>query len=357
MSLSPDIQSELRILIVDDEPSVIMLFKKLLPKRGYHPDCVEDAQQALEALSSDTYDLVITDKNLPGDLDGLDLLKRIKRDTPDLDVIIMTGNADMDSALVAIREGVYDYLVKPFESINEVVHRIEGALEKRRLLLENRQLVGRLESMNRNLEAQVAERTQQLEALTLEDDVTGLYNQRFLHRRLPEEVDRAQRYEHPLCVIMLDVDKFKRVNDTHDHLFGSRVLKRMGEVLLSGIRTVDMAIRYGGDEFCILLPETDSAGGSRVAERLREAIEAAEVGDDDDPYRVTVSIGVATITGGATLNAEQLLQAADHGLYAAKAGGRNRVHVMPANAPVAPESPRAEQPDEVEPTPRQEKLA
>ncbi len=339
---------EPRILVVEDDEVVGKFFEAMLPRWGYQSDVVFDAENALRLLAQKPYDLIIADIRLPG-LDGVELLRRVKRRWPDLDVILMTAYADMQSILEAVEAGVYDYLIKPFDDIKQVVHKIERALEKHRILLENRRLIeylrqanAQIESMNRGLEDQVVERTAQLEEvnlrleqLTLTDDVTGLYNQRFLHTRLAEEYQRSVRYDHGLAILMLDLDYFKQANDTHDHLFGTRVLERVGRVLVTNLRSMDMVIRYGGDEFVVLLPHARLDRAVPVAERLRSELEAADCGDEGEYYRVTTSVGVAAIGDTAASTPEALLQAADKALYVAKETGRNRVAVMHGAHPVA----------------------
>lgn len=332
---------EARVLVVEDDHVVARVFETLLPRHGYATEVVSDAEQALRALATQPHDLLIADIVLPG-ISGIELLRRVKRRWPDLDVILMSAYADMESVLEALQEGVYDYLVKPFEDINEVLHKVERALDKRRILLENKRLVrylqqanSQIEGMNRELERQVADRTAELEEanlrleqLTLTDDVTGLFNQRFLHSRLGEEFERARRYGHGLAVLMLDLDDFKQVNDSHDHLFGSRVLRRVGKILVSNVRSMDMVIRYGGDEFVVLLPHTKLDRAVQVAERLRSEVRGTNLGDEGEPYRVSTSVGVAAIGETQAETAEELLRAADRALYLAKATGRNRVAVM-----------------------------
>jgi len=128
-----------------------------------------------------------------------------------------------------------------------------------------------------------------------------------------------------LSVLMLDIDDFKRVNDTHDHLYGSRVLKRVGAIIKAVLRAADAVARYGGDEFTVILPETAEPDAHTAAERIRVALEDADVGEPEQPYTVTVSIGVAT--AGTTDTAETLLRAADQATYVAKDSGKNRVVV------------------------------
>jgi diguanylate cyclase (GGDEF)-like protein len=330
MNTKLDSESGARILLVEDEQTVVQLFEEVLVDRGYPFDAVENVELALGVMADNDYDLVITDKNLPGESNGLDLLKLAKESDPDLEVIMITGYADMDSAIEAIRGGVYDYITKPFNSVDDVFHRVKGALTKRRITLENMRLIKSLEALNRDLEAKVKERTLQLEKMTLTDDLTGLYNQRFLYQRLPEEIERSQRFCHPLSLVMLDVDHFKQVNDCHDHLFGSTILRRLGELLNKNVRTVDMVIRYGGDEFVIILPEMNLKNSVKAAERLRVNAETADLGDDGKPFHVSISVGVAALGDTESTDAKTLLKAADRALYASKEAGRNRVMAMRA---------------------------
>lgn len=332
------LQLNRNILVVEDDPAVADLFQQFLPRHGYVPHLVSTAEDALSALESREYGLVLADKNLPG-MDGIELVQRIKARDPALDVIVMTAYADMESMLAAVRVGVYDYLIKPFDSLDEVAQKISRAIEKRHVVLENKQLVEylqqaneQIDAMNRELERQVRERTAQLEdanrrlaELTITDDVTALYNQRFLYRRLEEEFERARRYGNPLSVMMLDLDHFKSVNDAHDHLFGSQVLRRVGEIFRFGVRAVDVLVRYGGDEFLVLMPNTPAHEAVPLAERLRKMLEEQDVGDGLRSYKVTVSIGIAELGACGAESSQVLLRAADNAMYLAKHRGRNQV--------------------------------
>lgn len=163
-----------------------------------------------------------------------------------------------------------------------------------------------------------------IEHLTVVDEWTGLYNARFLDNALRDEVLRAKRYSHPLSLMFLDLDRFKQVNDTWGHSTGSALLTDVGKILLSHIRETDRAIRYGGDEFVVLMPETDNDGALVMAERLRVALNQVRPPHAQPGYAMTASFGVATFPHDGQTE-RTLLDAADRAMYAAKARGRNNV--------------------------------
>ena len=157
------------------------------------------------------------------------------------------------------------------------------------------------------------------------DPLTGFFNHRYLHERLSEEVVRAIRTRQPLSVLMLDLDDFKLVNDTFGHVYGDRVLVYVAETLRASLRASDVAARYGGDEFALILPETDAPGAARVAERILEAFRVSPfTAEGRQPFPVGASIGVATHPRDGR-SATELIAAADTGLYDAKGEGGNRV--------------------------------
>jgi diguanylate cyclase (GGDEF)-like protein len=161
-----------------------------------------------------------------------------------------------------------------------------------------------------------------LERLATVDELTGLRNRRWLDDAFARQLARAARTEQPLSVLMIDIDRFKQLNDANGHAFGDAVLRRVAQALASGLRPQDLAARYGGEEFSVLLPGLDSDHAARIAERLRHAV---EVGGEAGGLPVTISIGVAARQGSETL--DTLLQRADKALYRAKESGRNRVAV------------------------------
>lgn len=182
-----------------------------------------------------------------------------------------------------------------------------------------------------NLDRLVAERTVQLESalasirqLSMTDPLTGCFNRRLFNERLPQEIERADRYQRPLSVIFSDIDHFKRINDSFGHLLGDEVLRKVAVVYLGDLRAeVDWVARYGGEEFVIVLPETQLASALATAERLRRDIEAATVSCEGVPISLTASFGVAQHLPGESPQA--LIERADTLMYQAKAAGRNRV--------------------------------
>jgi diguanylate cyclase (GGDEF)-like protein len=175
---------------------------------------------------------------------------------------------------------------------------------------------------------------ERLSQLALTDDLTGLYNHRYLMRRLQEEVSRSQRSQITLSLLFVDIDRFKRVNDAHGHAAGDQVLRGFADILrntveggsvLARIRRHDVVARYGGEEFALLLPMTDTASAMVVAERVRAAVESTPISfGDGRQITVTVSIGVATLPIHGS-SEEGLLAAADEALYRAKSAGRNQI--------------------------------
>jgi len=167
---------------------------------------------------------------------------------------------------------------------------------------------------------------QQLRELSITDELTGIYNRRYFNQRFEEELRRAERYKHPLSILMIDIDFFKHYNDIHGHIMGDEVLKKISHLILTNIRKADILARYGGEEFVVLLPEIDKERAKKVAEKLRKKIEKSPFdGEEQIPgNRLTISLGISAFPVDAE-TAEELLEIADKSLYMAKANGRNRV--------------------------------
>ncbi len=165
---------------------------------------------------------------------------------------------------------------------------------------------------------------QEIKSLSIHDGLTGIYNHMFVLKKLDEEAERARRYDTEFSIVLFDVDDFKMVNDRHGHLAGDYVLRRVAELLKEGLRSIDIAGRYGGEEFLVILPETDSERGYKTAERLRRSIEQEPFHYEGSTMHVTVSGGLAAYKDGA--DAKSLVMLADNNLYAAKNEGKNRIY-------------------------------
>ncbi len=231
-----------------------------------------------------------------------------------------------------------DFMGEFSEAFNAMVVQLE---EQRQQLQEKQASLLRL---NEELRAEIARR-QEVEAslreseaayreLAIADPLTGIYNRRYFFQRAQEEVHRAQRYRHPLTVVIYDLDFFKQINDKFGHAAGDKVLQATARLVSSSIRASDLFARYGGEEFILLLPETNAAGGREVAERLRQAIASQPVPHDPEPLAITISAGVAclapaanSVGPSASTTLDELIKQADQALYEAKKAGRNRVHV------------------------------
>jgi diguanylate cyclase (GGDEF)-like protein len=306
------------VLIIDDSSTAREQLRAVLDASGRF-ECILEARDGIEGLRlllAKPVDAVICDLEMPG-LDGEKLLaaQHGRSGGEELPFLFLTAQRDPDRMARLLRNGACDIVRKPFHS-DELLARLELHMRLRRL------------------QAELREKNAVLAEISITDLVTGLRNRRYVTEFLSVELLRSARYKFPLGVLLLDLDDFKRVNDTHGHKTGDRVLQKVGETLRASLRGTDLAGRFGGEEFLVVLPQTGLEGSCALAERIRQAIAAGtvEVGSGP-PISVTVSIGAAVLAG-ATQTAEQLLEAADAALYAAKAAGRDRV----VAAPVAPRS-------------------
>jgi diguanylate cyclase (GGDEF)-like protein len=196
-------------------------------------------------------------------------------------------------------------------------HQVGGAIENASLYRKTERMATELQSIN-----------EKLRRFAFRDGLTDLFNHRYFQEALDKELARAARYHHPLALILFDVDRFKHVNDTHGHLHGDSVPKAIARRVLEGARDTDLVSRYGGEEFGILLPQTDVNGAMVKAEACRAAVEATEVpGEADAVIRVTISLGVAGYDPEHPVSKSTLISAADSALYQSKCAGRNRVTV------------------------------
>lgn len=273
-----------------------------------------DGLAGLRMLLVEDVDAVVCDLEMPG-LDGEKLLRaqRSRPDAKDVPFFFLTAQRDPDRMARLLRAGASDTIQKPFHPA-ELLARLETHLRLRRL------------------QAELRDKNAMLERVSTTDPVTGLRTRRYVGELLSIEVLRATRYKTSLSVLMCDLDHFKHVNDSFGHPAGDAVLAGAGQVIRDTLRETDIAGRYGGEEFLVVLSHTAIDGAAALAERIRAAIEEAEFDlGADAPLAITVSIGAAELVAGQSV--EALIRSADEALYEAKGAGRNRVAVAGANAP------------------------
>lgn len=448
------------ILIVEDDRFFRELYADLLRQAGYGVETACSGEEALELLLQDAcFGLVVTDLAMPG-ISGLELLVKIKSQDPSIDVILVTANADLESALFSLKHGARDFLLKPIRS-DELLHAVRLSMEQRRLLDENvelRNMLGLLQTsqalsscldlegvchlavdalareagvgrgiglvqldgefiikelkgvdattgtlLHKLLASSFRKRSsrkgqpvrlllpaghEELDRADLReavlfplvirnschgmvillndpnqvfptlksernisfleehgaraldnalrftstrdllyiDELSGLFNYRYLKIALEREIKRADRYSTQLSVVFLDLDNFKGVNDTYGHLAGSNLLKELGALLKKSVREVDVLIRYGGDEYTIILVETGPEAAQHVGERIRKMIEKhCFLAREGYQIHVTASLGFASYPEDTT-GIEELLAMADKAMYAGKAAGKNCIY-------------------------------
>jgi len=292
------------VLITDDSLVIRAVVRSHLEAEGYHVIEAVDGMAALEQCRQSPPDVILLDIEMPG-LDGYQVLAVLKDDPRlrDLPVVFLTTHTDMDSILKGLRGGAHDYLKKPFEPA-ELMARVAAAAHVKRLQDELRQ------------------RNSDLDLLSRTDALTGLFNRRHLEVELAERHSDARRHGDAMCILLLDIDHFKHVNDSHGHPAGDVVLSVFARRLLKELRAGDVACRWGGEEFLVVLPRTDLVGALQVGERIRHAIGATPIVADGAHIPVTVSGGCALGPAGTV---EELVLASDTYLYAAKAAGRDRI--------------------------------
>jgi len=294
------------VLIVDDDSGFCQALADILSEKGYSPEYAHNGADALAKVKQNTYNIVLIDVNLP-DTDGIELFKNMKQADPAIEGIIVTGYASIESAVAAVRYGTINYVMKPLV-VEDVLISISDAINRQQLLLEERQ----------KLSDEIAEK-EHYQALATIDGLTGLYNRRYFHEFLIREIKRADRYSHSFSVFMADIDDFKAYQDPYGHLVGDVALQYLAIIMSGAVRSEDIVVRYGGEEFAVILPEVTKDAAMIVAERIRRAIEGAK-----GPLKgiLTISIGVVVYPADAKYR-EQLISRADDALYAAKRAGKN----------------------------------
>jgi two-component system, cell cycle response regulator len=290
-----------RVLVIDDDRLQFRLVQqhfKNFRKGTYELDWSETYEAGLARLLTSEYAVCLLDYRL-GERDGLQLIREAAMSGCRTPIVFLTAESSENVDIQAMEAGALDYLVKGEITPRSLERSLRYALK-----------------LGETLEA--------LRRLATRDELTGLANRREYDRMLAEEEDRARRFSQPLCLVIIDIDHFKLVNDTHGHVAGDAVLKEAALRISGAIRSVDRAARIGGEEFSLILVQTDAAAAMEVASRAIAAVARSPISAGNGlQLAVTASAGMAELPSDAA-NAAELFAAADRALYAAKARGRNR---------------------------------
>jgi two-component system cell cycle response regulator len=296
-----------RILIIEDRPEMVAWFAAAL-EPTHSLSSVDTFEEALVRVRGGDYDLIIVSLGMRG-FDGLRLCSQLRslpegRNVP---ILVVVSDSDRRKLTQALEMGVNDYLTRPVDK-NELVARVRTQLRKKKYA----------DRLRHNVQLSLE--------MAITDQLTGLHNRRYMARHLDNLIAEAQRTGKPLAFVIMDIDFFKRVNDSHGHDIGDEVLREFAKRIAANVRGIDLVCRYGGEEFVVVMPDTDVAYAYSVAERLRKSIETTPVDISRPPHRlnITISIGIAK-SEGENDTAEALLHRADQALYRAKRTGRNRV--------------------------------
>jgi len=282
------------VLIAEDDPDYRSLLSRRASKMGLEVVEAADGKQALGMLDQYKFDVMVVDLYMP-EHNGLEIIDAARKLDPEIQALIMTGSASVETAVQALRAGVYDYLTKPLDSMTTFELALSRAIERRRLIIENKRLF------------------EEVQRLAVTDPLTGLFNRHKLQESLSIEMERAHRYQRPLSIIMVDVDELKVINDSYGHSSGDVALSCVGAAIQRSIRKVDLATRFGGDEFVIVLPEADCQEATAVAERIASEIDQVEF----EPCNLSVSLGVAQWSP-IYKDMEGFIDAVDNAMYQAK---------------------------------------
>jgi diguanylate cyclase (GGDEF)-like protein len=313
-----------KILVVDDSPGNLFALKIFL--KNLDAECIEatDGEAALRAALQHRFALAILDVHMPG-MDGYELARRIRSQerNKELPIIFLSAvYSDNYHVFKGYRAGAVDFLAKPV--MPEVL--TEKALFFIKIYKQQLRLHQTIHELKRTKDM-VLEQNRILQELASQDMLTGLYNRRQLTKILRQEAEECRRHGGDLSVVILDLDYFKKVNDTYGHDFGDYVIKEFAARILSCIRDSDYAFRFGGEEFIVLLPKTDVHGATATAESIRRSCADKLFQHLPHTISMTVSIGVSAYKNDLPDDCREMIQQADIALYHAKNNGRNKVSV------------------------------
>ncbi len=305
-------KERIRILVIDDDPGDIELLGRCLEKIPQWDiellsfSKVEDVEALVDC---DSYSIVFLDYMI-GEKSGIDVFNTLRDRGCKSPIIMITGQGSEQIAVEAMKSGIADYITKNALQPESLYKTMAYALQQT--------------AMRRIIE----EQQKKIYEMAINDELTGFYNRRYFMIRFEEEVARSTRYQIPLCLILLDLDYFKKVNDTYGHLMGDNVLSTIARRIQSLMRRTDITGRYGGEELTILLTNTDLSGAEVLAERIRQVVEKEVFTSDGNiKFTVSCSMGLVCLDDERKRHPDKLLKLADEALYKAKNQGRNQVVV------------------------------
>lgn len=309
--------NDLKVMLVEDSKVTMKALCNYLGRMGIKPLTAATGQEAIEIFRRSRPDIILLDAILP-DIDGFDIAKQLRdmeRGDEWTAIIFLTSMAKDEDLARGIEVGGDDYLMKPISEV--VLHAKIRAM--RRLVEMQRSLVDVTQELNLA--------NKELQRLSTTDGLTGIANRRFFDELAPREWRRCVRMKQPMALVMIDVDHFKKYNDTYGHQAGDECLKAVAaQVARATPRASDLAARYGGEEFVLILGETTIDGAKWVANNIRQHVSDLNMPHSASPLQhVTISCGAASIIPRDDLPLETLLKAADEALYLAKKQGRNTV--------------------------------
>ena len=290
------------VLVVEDSPATSKLLQIRLTEEGFNVVMSTNAMDAMDKSYDFSPDVILSDVMMP-EMDGFELLQKIRSETMrgDIPFIFLSAKSAIEDKLRGFDLGGDDYITKPFH-VDELIARIKINLE----------------------------RSERLRKESATDFLTGALNRRAMENRLALELHRSQRFGRVFTVAMVDIDHFKKFNDTNGHLMGDEALRAVARKIQAKLRDIDVVARFGGEEFFVIMPETDKKNACRAMERVRSAIAATKLpGMDQNEIGVSVSVGIAEFPYDG-IDAQSLIRAADMAMYRSKAGGRNMVTVYDA---------------------------
>lgn len=300
------------ILVIDDSKIARQQVIDILKQNSLFKFFFEasDGIEGFKMALNKPVDLIICDVEMPG-MDGFKFLRMLssREELQDIPVIMVTGLEDAEAKISGLEQGASDYVTKPYDS-GELLARVKVQLKIK------------------SLQDKLKRSNQMLLELSHTDSLTGLNNRRSMMETLDKEFERSTRNQSPLSLLMLDVDHFKKINDNFGHQQGDTALQALSHLLKDHLRQYDLAARFGGEEFALILPETGTEAACMVAERIRQSILKMRLADFPAGFCMTASFGVATAPNQVLASPDDLIREADNALYNAKRSGRNRIERM-----------------------------